>query len=176
MILVVQIVMIGGCILEQLSWHWLHWLGARFMDVRDVLNVMIGFFLLTPSGVFRRSRPMLYQRLHLRDGPYNLPRSAYEFDAAFCEWLSIPTSVHLLTCTPFTVHHRVILVCSISKHRLPGQTRELASCCAFPIRPLWSRHPCLVLSPRVCSMALHSRPRNRGQEDLAKSQRQGRGI
>lgn len=33
MILVVQIVMVGGCILEQLSSHWLHWLGARFMDV-----------------------------------------------------------------------------------------------------------------------------------------------
>ena len=36
MILVVQVVMIGACILEQLSTHWSHWLGARLMDVSDL--------------------------------------------------------------------------------------------------------------------------------------------
>lgn len=33
MILVVQIIMLGACILEQLSSHWTHWLGARILDV-----------------------------------------------------------------------------------------------------------------------------------------------
>ncbi|KAJ4167427.1 hypothetical protein NW754_011242 [Fusarium falciforme] len=32
MILVVQIIMIGSCILEQLAVHWTHWLGARLLD------------------------------------------------------------------------------------------------------------------------------------------------
>lgn len=35
MILVVQIVMCGACILEQFATHWTHWLGARFLDVRS---------------------------------------------------------------------------------------------------------------------------------------------
>ena len=38
MILVVQIIMVGACILEQLATHWTHWLGARFMDVRYPLD------------------------------------------------------------------------------------------------------------------------------------------
>lgn len=33
MIFVVQIIMAGACILEQLATHWTHWLGARFLDV-----------------------------------------------------------------------------------------------------------------------------------------------
>lgn len=35
MILTVQVIMIGACILEQLSTHWTHWLGARLLDVSD---------------------------------------------------------------------------------------------------------------------------------------------
>lgn len=34
MLLVVQIVMCGAGVLEQLSSHWTHWLGARLLDVR----------------------------------------------------------------------------------------------------------------------------------------------
>ena len=41
MILVVQIIMVGGCILEQLATHWTHWLGARFLDVRFPSIIMI---------------------------------------------------------------------------------------------------------------------------------------
>ncbi|KAF6818682.1 MFS alpha-glucoside [Colletotrichum plurivorum] len=33
MILVVQIIMVGRCILEQFAFHWTHWLGARLLDV-----------------------------------------------------------------------------------------------------------------------------------------------
>ncbi|KAF9874273.1 putative sugar transporter protein [Colletotrichum karsti] len=32
MILLVQIIMVGGCILEQCAYHWTHWLGARLLD------------------------------------------------------------------------------------------------------------------------------------------------
>lgn len=35
MIHVVRIIMVGGSILEQLSSHWTHWLGARFLDVQS---------------------------------------------------------------------------------------------------------------------------------------------
>ncbi|PSN67207.1 general substrate transporter [Corynespora cassiicola Philippines] len=48
MILVVQIIMVGGCILEQFSTHWTHWLGARFLDGLSIglaqccINVYIG--------------------------------------------------------------------------------------------------------------------------------------
>ncbi|RSH81397.1 hypothetical protein EHS25_006929 [Saitozyma podzolica] len=47
MILVIQIIMIGACILEQLATHWTHWLGARLMDgfsiglAQCVINVYI---------------------------------------------------------------------------------------------------------------------------------------
>jgi hypothetical protein len=33
LILFVQIIMVGGCVLEQLATHWTHWLGARLLDV-----------------------------------------------------------------------------------------------------------------------------------------------
>jgi MFS family permease len=33
MMLLVQIIMIGGCVLEQLATDWTHWLGARLLDV-----------------------------------------------------------------------------------------------------------------------------------------------
>ncbi|KAF2108079.1 general substrate transporter [Lophiotrema nucula] len=54
MILVVQVIMIGACILEQLSTHWTHWLGARFLDGLSVglaqccINVYIGE--MAPTG------------------------------------------------------------------------------------------------------------------------------
>lgn len=38
MILVVQVIMVGSCILEQLATHWTHWLGARLLDV-NILRV-----------------------------------------------------------------------------------------------------------------------------------------
>lgn len=38
MILVVQIIMVGACTLEQLASHWTHWLGARILDVRTILS------------------------------------------------------------------------------------------------------------------------------------------
>jgi MFS family permease len=34
MMLLVQVIMIGACILEQLATTWTHWLGARILDVR----------------------------------------------------------------------------------------------------------------------------------------------
>lgn len=37
MILVVQIIMVAGCVLEQLSTEWTHWLGARFLDVSPII-------------------------------------------------------------------------------------------------------------------------------------------
>jgi hypothetical protein len=42
MILVIQIIMIGACILEQFATQWTHWLGARLMDVSVAsrLNLM----------------------------------------------------------------------------------------------------------------------------------------
>ncbi|CAO2658285.1 Nn.00g060080.m01.CDS01 [Neocucurbitaria sp. VM-36] len=48
MILVVQIIMVGACILEQFSTKWTHWLGARFLDGLSIglaqccINVYIG--------------------------------------------------------------------------------------------------------------------------------------
>ncbi|KAF4967390.1 hypothetical protein FSARC_5048 [Fusarium sarcochroum] len=32
MILLIQVIMVGSCILEQLAVHWTHWLGARLLD------------------------------------------------------------------------------------------------------------------------------------------------
>lgn len=41
MILVVQIIMVGACVLEQLATHWTHWLGARLMDVRFAISQVV---------------------------------------------------------------------------------------------------------------------------------------
>ncbi|KAM5368279.1 hypothetical protein ACJZ2D_009645 [Fusarium nematophilum] len=54
MILVVQIIMIGACILEQLAVHWTHWLGARLLDGFSIglaqccINVYISEMAPTP--------------------------------------------------------------------------------------------------------------------------------
>ncbi|KAJ3542353.1 hypothetical protein NM208_g4149 [Fusarium decemcellulare] len=54
MILVVQIIMIGSCILEQLAVHWTHWLGARLLDGFSIglaqccINVYISEMAPTP--------------------------------------------------------------------------------------------------------------------------------
>jgi MFS family permease len=36
-ILVVQVIMIGACILEQFATTWTQWLGARLLDVSNLL-------------------------------------------------------------------------------------------------------------------------------------------
>jgi hypothetical protein len=46
MILVIQIIMIGACILEQLATHWTHWLGARLMDVGVASHVYCNVLVL----------------------------------------------------------------------------------------------------------------------------------
>ncbi|KAL4882336.1 hypothetical protein BJY04DRAFT_217254 [Aspergillus karnatakaensis] len=54
MICLVQIIMVGGCILEQLATHWTHWLGARFLDGFSIglaqccINVYISEMAPTP--------------------------------------------------------------------------------------------------------------------------------
>lgn len=53
MILTVQIIMIGACILEQLSTKWTHWLGARLLDVSTLRMVN------QPAAVAKRPRGFL---------------------------------------------------------------------------------------------------------------------
>ena len=83
MILMVQVIMVGGCILEQLSTHWTHWLGARFMDVCSYQRPRLSTFLLKHLGSLGRSGPVLHQRVHRRNRPHRRPRRLNEPDATY---------------------------------------------------------------------------------------------
>lgn len=52
MILTVQVIMVGACILEQLATNWTHWLGARLLDVSDQPPYEYASKRLTISRVF----------------------------------------------------------------------------------------------------------------------------
>lgn len=85
MILVVQIIMVGGCILEQLAVHWTHWLGARFLDVsttkRESQDSGVGANGM--AGSVCRLSSVLHQRVHLGDGTDSRTRLLDEPRPAF---------------------------------------------------------------------------------------------
>ena len=146
MILVVQIVMIGGCILEQLATHWTHWLGARLLDVsaQSALARTAGWMMLrciylwaasilesiwltwSSTGLFHRSRSVLYQRVHLRDGSDCRPRCLSE----------LGTTV---------LRDRILPLWRQLEHRHESSARKLAQCSLITILCRRVGHHLLVL-------------------------------